>query len=123
MAALIAAAGATDYTVTVGSSSAQAHSLNVADSHATFAVGTGNALTIAGALTVDAGKITLNGGTIQAGFIDLESGGHVAGLGHGFGPDHQLRAHPGFQQSHFEHFRQPHRSGLASNRTQYHPGN
>jgi hypothetical protein len=86
MAALIAAAGATDYTVTVSSSSAQAHSLNIADSHATVAVGTGNALTIAGALTVDTGKITLNGGTIQAGSIDLEGGGTLQGWGTVSGP-------------------------------------
>ena len=86
MAALIAAAGATDYTVTVTSSSAQAHSLNVADSHATVAVEAGNSLTIADALTVDAGKITLNGGTVQAGLIDLESGGTLQGWGTVSGP-------------------------------------
>jgi hypothetical protein len=64
----------------VTSSSAQANSLNVADSHATVAVGSGNALTIAGALTVDAGKITLNAE------IDLESGGTLQGWGTISGP-------------------------------------
>src|SRR5215471_4326566 len=69
--ALINATGAA-YTVSLVSA-AVANSLVINSSNATLAAGSDDSLTITGALTVDAGSISLSGGTIQAGSIDLES--------------------------------------------------
>src|SRR5262249_6180990 len=70
--ALINATGG-NYTVSLVSA-AVAHSLIINSSNATLAAGSDDSLTITGALTVDAGSISLTGGTIQTGSIDLESG-------------------------------------------------
>src|SRR5262249_18926920 len=82
--ALINATGA-NYTVSLVSG-AVAHSLVINSSNATVAGGSDESLTITGALTVDAGSISLSGGTIQAGSIDLESAATLVGFGNVSGP-------------------------------------
>jgi FecR protein/Bacterial Ig-like domain len=66
-------------------SAAVANSLLI-NSNATVAAGSDDSLTITGALTVDAGSISLTGGTIQAGSIDLESATTLVGFGTVSGP-------------------------------------
>jgi hypothetical protein len=72
MAAVIALSGS--YTVSITSSTAQAGSLTINNSDAVLLADSDHALTIGGALTVNAGVISLTGGTIQAASIDLETG-------------------------------------------------
>jgi hypothetical protein len=71
-ASVIALSGS--YTVSITSSTAQAGSLTINNSDAVLLADSDHALTIGGALTVNAGVISLTGGTIQAGSIDLETG-------------------------------------------------
>ncbi len=82
--ALVNATGAA-YTVSLVSA-AVANSLVIDSSNATVADDSGNSLTITGALTLDAGSISLTGGTIQAGSIDLESSATMLGYGTVSGP-------------------------------------
>jgi VCBS repeat-containing protein len=71
-AAVIALSGS--YIVSITSSTAHAGTLTINNADAVLAADSGYALTVNGALTLNAGVISLTGGTIQAGSIDLETG-------------------------------------------------
>src|SRR5262249_38397839 len=74
-----------NYTVRLVSGSA-AHLQPIHSGNATVSGGCEESPTLTGALTVDAGRISLSGGTIQAGSIDLESAATLVGFGNVSGP-------------------------------------